>query len=88
MTNAAGMLIFYVQVSALQPHRKRYWLTPPPNNPAALTEHICTVCEVHKVTPALAAAGTHVTSTDEMTGIQAFERLHSSLPLLQCQLLF
>ena len=58
-----------------------------PNNPAALTEHICTVCEVYKASPALAAAGTHVTSTDEMTGNQAFERLHPSLPLLQCQLL-
>ncbi len=30
----------------------------------------------------LAAAGTHVMSTDEMTGIQALERLHPSLPLL------
>jgi len=39
------------------------------------------VCEVYEATPALAAAGTHVTSTDEMTGIQALERLHPSLPL-------
>jgi len=36
---------------------------------------------VYEATPALAAAGTHVTSTDEMTGIQALERLHPSLPL-------
>ena len=68
-------------MSALQPHRKRYWLTPPPDDPAALTEQICTVCEVYEATPALAAAGTHVTSTDEMTGIQALERLHPSLPM-------
>jgi hypothetical protein len=40
------------------------------------------VCEVYEATPALAAAGTHVTSTDEMTGIQALERLHPSLPML------
>ncbi len=39
------------------------------------------MCEVYEATPALAAAGTHVTSTDEMTGIQALERLHPSLPL-------
>jgi hypothetical protein len=65
----------------LQPHRKRYWLTPPPDDPAELAEQMCTVCEVYEATPALAAAGTHVASTDEMTGIQALERLHSSLPM-------
>jgi hypothetical protein len=36
---------------------------------------------VYEATPTLAAAGTHVTSTDEMTGIQALERLHPSLPM-------
>jgi hypothetical protein len=69
-------------VSALQPHRKRYWLTPPPDDPAQLAEQICTVCEVYEATPVLAAQGTHVMSTDEMTGIQALERLHPSLPML------
>jgi DDE superfamily endonuclease len=39
------------------------------------------VCAVYEATPALAAAGTHVNSTDEMTGIQALERLHPSLPM-------
>jgi transposase len=68
-------------VSALQPHRKRYWLTPPPDDPTQLAEQICTVCEVYEATPALAAQGTHVMSTDEMTGIQALERLHPSLPM-------
>ena len=69
-------------MSALQPHRKRYWLTPPPDDPTALAEQICTVCEVYEATPALAAQGTHVLSTDEMTGIQALERLHPCLPML------
>jgi hypothetical protein len=63
-------------VSALQPHRKRYWLTPPPDDPVELAEQIRTVCEVYEATPTLAATGTHVASTDEMTGIQALERLH------------
>jgi len=66
----------------LQPHRKRYWLTPPPDDPAELAKQICTVCEVYEATPALAAAGGHVASTDEMTGIQALERLHPYLPML------
>ena len=69
-------------MSALQPHRKRYWLTPPPDDPIQLGEQICTVCEVYEATPALAAQGTHVLSTDEMTGIQALERLHPCLPML------
>jgi hypothetical protein len=68
-------------VSALQPHRKRYWLTPPADDPTELAEQIGTVCEVYEATPRLAAEGTHVMSTDEMTGIQALERLHSSLPI-------
>lgn len=66
----------------MQPHRKRYWLTPPPDDPAELAKQICTVCEVYEATPALAAAGVHVASTDEMTGIQALERLHPYLPML------
>jgi hypothetical protein len=47
-----------------------------------LAQQIRTVCEVYEATPVLAAAGTHVSSTDEMTGIQALERLHPSLPML------
>jgi hypothetical protein len=68
-------------VSVLQPHRKRYWLTPPADDPVGLAEQICTVCEVYEATPALAATGTHVASTDGMTGIQALEQLHPSLPM-------
>ena len=65
----------------MQPHRKRYWLTPPPDDPTELAEEICTVCKVYEATPALAAQGAHVMSTDEMTGIQALSRLHPSLPI-------
>jgi hypothetical protein len=40
---------------------------------------------VYEATPELTAQGTHVVSTDEMTGIQALERLHPSLPMLPGQ---
>jgi transposase len=50
-----------------------------------LAEQIRTVCEVYEATPVLAATGTHVASTDEMTGIQALERLHPCLPMLPGQ---
>jgi DDE superfamily endonuclease len=69
-------------VGDLQPHRNRYWLTPPPDDPAELAEQICKVCEVYEAAPELAVQGTHVISTDEMTGVQALERLHPSLPML------
>ncbi len=72
-------------MSALQPHRKRYWLTPPAEDPEGLTEQICRVCEGYETTPALVAQGVHVMSSDEMTGIQALERLHPSLPMLPGQ---
>jgi len=69
-------------VSALQPHHKRYGLNLPAENPAALSEQIRTVCEVYEATSVLAMHGTYVASTDEMIGIQALERLHSSLLML------
>ena len=53
-----------------------------PADPAELAEQICTICEVYEATPALAAQGTRVMSTNEMTGVQALERLHPCLPML------
>jgi transposase len=50
-----------------------------------LAKQICTVCEVYEAAPTLAEQNTHVVSTDEMTGIQALERLHPSLPMLPGQ---
>lgn len=40
------------------------------------------VCEVYEAAPVLATQGAHVISTDEMTGVQALECLHPSLPML------
>jgi transposase len=38
------------------------------------------ICETYAAAPRLAQEGTHVTSTDEKTGIQALERLHPTKP--------
>ena len=40
-----------------------------------------TVCDVYAAAPLLEATGTHVFSTDEMTGIQALERAAPTLPM-------
>ncbi len=40
-----------------------------------------TVCDVYAAAPLLETTGTHVVSTDEMTGIQALERAAPTLPM-------
>ena len=42
----------------------------------AFREQVKVVCELYAQAPALLAAGVHVLSSDEMTGIQALERAH------------
>ncbi len=42
---------------------------------------MATVCDVYAAAPLLEATGTHVFSTDEMTGIQALERAAPTLPM-------
>jgi len=63
----------------LKPHLVRYWLTPPdaPDFDAKVSD----ICELYQDAPALAQAGERVMSTDELTGVQALERKHPSLPL-------
>lgn len=65
----------------MQPHRSRYWLNANPKDPAEFDEQVAQLCELYAQTPSLHAQGVHVISTDEMTSIQALERLHPTLPL-------
>lgn len=39
------------------------------------------ICPLYQAAPALTAQGERVVSTDELTGVQALERLHPGLPL-------
>jgi transposase len=65
----------------LQPHRSRYWLTPPVEDPVAFERQVAAVCACYQQAPALEAAGVHTVSTDEKPGIQALERAHPGLPM-------
>jgi hypothetical protein len=56
-------------------------LTAAPADPAAFADQVATVCEVYALAPVLEMLGTHVLSTDEMTGIQALERVAPTLPM-------
>jgi transposase len=63
----------------LKPHRVRYWLTPKPD--PAFDTKCADICRVYKT-----AAGANDTrrtiSIDEMTGIQALERIAPGLPMI------
>jgi len=58
----------------------RYWLTPPDDQERE--ETIKTVCMLYEQAPSLAEQSERTISTDELTGVQALERKHPSLPLV------
>ena len=70
---------FFKKEADLKPHRVRYWLTPKPD--PAFDTKCADICAVYK-----AAAGADDTrrtvSIDEMTGIQALERIAPGLPMM------
>lgn len=61
----------------MQPHRNRYWLNAKPD--ARKQERIEDICKVYA--NALGCSGEIVFSVDEMTGIQALERIAPDLPM-------
>jgi hypothetical protein len=66
----------------LQPHRSRYWLNARPADPVAFQQQVEAVCACYRAAPRrLAEEGVHTVSTDEMTGIQALERIAPAKPM-------
>lgn len=63
----------------MQPQRWRYWLTP--SNDVDFAPKVADVCTTYREAPARAAAGERTVSTDELTGVQALQRKHPSLPM-------
>jgi hypothetical protein len=61
----------------LQPHRSRYWLNAKTKaaDPVQFAVQVETVCTVYAYAPLLHSLGGHIVSCDEMTGIQALERI-------------
>jgi len=52
-----------------------------PDDPEAFAEQVKTVCKLYHQAPQLLSEGTHVISTDEMTGIPAWERAYPDQPM-------
>jgi transposase len=60
----------------LKPHRVRYWLNAKEKDDPGFTTNVQTVCATYEAAPALYHhCHTHTISTDEMTGVQALERI-------------
>jgi transposase len=78
----------YLREAALQPHRSRYWLNTTEKDPARFEEQVKTVCDTYLAAPERARAQqTHTVSVDEMTGLQALERVAPSKAMIagRCQ---
>lgn len=58
----------------LKPHKSRYWLNTKPDE--AAQEKTADIVSVYEEAPKLLEQKERVISTDEMTGIQALERIH------------
>ena len=60
----------------LQPHKSRYWLNTKETDPEVFNKQVQTVCACYLQAPELLAQfDTHTVCIDEMTGIQALERI-------------
>jgi transposase len=72
----------YLREAELQPHRSRYWLNAKEKDPYQFQAKVERVCDCYLEAPRLyAQENTHTVCTDEMTGIQALERIAATLPM-------
>jgi len=81
---SAAQVNRYLREGERRPHRSRYWLNSAERgeDPQGFQEKIEAVCDCYREAPRLRAAGrTHTSCTDEMTGIQALERIAATRPM-------
>ena len=80
----------YLREAALQPHKSRYWLNTTEKDPARFEAQVKTVCDTYLAAPERERTQrTHTVSVDEMTGVQALERIAPSKSMIagKCQLI-
>jgi len=72
----------YLVEAELQPHKSRYWLNTKEKDPVEFQRKVEEVCDSYMDAPRLSAQeDTHTVCIDEMTGIQALERVAKTLPM-------
>jgi transposase len=80
----------YLREAALQPHKSRYWLNTTETDPVRFEEQVKTVCDTYLAAPERERTDrTHTVSVDEMTSLQALERIAPSKAMIagKCQLI-
>ncbi len=68
----------------MHPHKIRYWLhsTEKAEDPDAFARKVNEICGLYREARELSQEGSHIISTDEMTGVQALEHKHpDKLPI-------
>jgi hypothetical protein len=71
----------FLKDAAIKPHQSNYWLNANYDDPQIFNEQVSGVCDVYGMASTAHEKDIHIVSTDEMTGIQALERLHPPLPM-------
>jgi hypothetical protein len=72
----------YLRSAALQPHRSRYWLNTKEKDPEVFQAQVEVVCQTYLDAPGLYfQCNTHTVCTDEMTSVQALERIAETIPM-------
>lgn len=72
----------FLHTAALQPHRRKMWLNTKEKDPEVFEREVKAVCDAYQAAPELhEQKGTHTVSCDEMTGIQALERIAPDQPM-------
>ena len=73
----------YLREAAMQPHKSRYWLNTTEKDPEKFREQVETVCDTYLAAPEMERTqNTHTVCVDEMTGIQALERIAATKPMI------
>ena len=72
----------YLREADLQPHKSRYWLNTTEKDPEAFQAQVEMVCACyHDAKELYQRHDTHTICVDEMTGIQALQRIAATLPM-------
>lgn len=80
----------YLREAAMQPHKSRYWLNTTEKDPERFAAQVKAVCDTYLAAPEQERIHqTHTVCVDEMTGVQALERIAPSKPMIagKCQLI-
>lgn len=72
----------YLSEAELQPHRSKYWLNTTEKDPVVFQQQVELVCNTYQQAPELYfQANTHTVCVDEMTSIQALERIAKKIDM-------